>query len=420
MVLLRVLQELAGPRRWRLVLAHFNHQLRGEASQADAVLVRRTARRFKLPCVVERGEVQAFACDHKVSVEMAARELRHRFLARTARRFGIRTVALAHHADDQVESFFLRLLRGAGGEGLAGMKRRGASPADKRIQLVRPLLDLDKEALRAFAREQRIDFHEDASNASLDIQRNRLRHELLPLLRRRYQPALSRVVLRTMSLLGETADLAARQARAWLAAPMRGAFSALHPAVQRAVVLSQLHELGVRADSELVEELRLRPERCVTINPGRYLRRSRQGKLIVEERERTEFKEARWEAALSKPPGRAEFAGAKFNWKVLRGAALPFRQAGREFFDADKVGERIVLRHWQKGDRFQPIGLPKPVKLQDWFINRKVSRARRHALVVATTGTGELFWVEGERITEAFKVTGKTQRRLRWEWRRLS
>ena len=99
-----------------------------------------------------------------------------------ARKRKIRVVALAHHADDQVELFFLRVLRGAGGEGLAGMKWRSPSPVDAKIMLVRPLLDATKDELRGFARENKIRFREDATNASLDMPRNRVRNELLPLL----------------------------------------------------------------------------------------------------------------------------------------------------------------------------------------------------------------------------------------------
>ena len=125
-------------------------------------------------------------------------------------------VALAHHADDQVELFFLRLLRGAGGEGLAGMKWRSPSPVDGKITLVRPLLDATKAELREFARENKIRFREDATNARLDLPRNRVRNELLPLLRRRYQPALTRTILRLMEIVGAEAEVVGEMARQWL------------------------------------------------------------------------------------------------------------------------------------------------------------------------------------------------------------
>jgi tRNA(Ile)-lysidine synthase TilS/MesJ len=147
---------------------------------------------------------------------MGARRLRHDFLARAAARLKSGSIALAHHADDQVELFFLRIFRGSGGEGLSGMKWRNASPGDPKRALVRPLLDVSKSELEAFARDNKTAFRQDASNLRLDIRRNRIRRELLPLLRRDYQPALDRVVLRLMDIAGAEAEFVAQAARAWL------------------------------------------------------------------------------------------------------------------------------------------------------------------------------------------------------------
>src|SRR5439155_6110437 len=119
------------------------------------------------------ADAAAFARREKVSVEMAARQLRHHFLARTARRLKIHTVALANHGDEQLELYFLRLLRGSSGEGLAGMKWAGPSTSNASIQLIRPLLDQPKAALRTFAEQQGIAFREDATNARGDFLRNR-------------------------------------------------------------------------------------------------------------------------------------------------------------------------------------------------------------------------------------------------------
>ncbi|MGD0094548.1 MAG: tRNA lysidine(34) synthetase TilS, partial [Planctomycetota bacterium] len=127
MVLLQLLHELAPRHGWQLTAAHLNHQLRGRSSEADERLVRRTVQKLTVPLLVGRAAVLERARAGKLSVEMAARELRHGFLARTARQRHIPTVALGHHADDQLELFFLRLLRGSGGEGLAGMKWRTPS-----------------------------------------------------------------------------------------------------------------------------------------------------------------------------------------------------------------------------------------------------------------------------------------------------
>jgi tRNA(Ile)-lysidine synthase len=124
-----------------------------------------------------------------------------------------------------------------------------------------------------------------------------------------------------------------------------------------------------------------------------------------------------------------EFDGKKFSWKIQtqKKNQLPKKTSrgknflkqklpSQEIFDADKIGDEIILRHWRAGDRFQPIGFSSAIKLQDFFTNEKIPRARRHELILATTSTGEIFWVESLRISENFKLTPKTRRQLIWDW----
>jgi tRNA(Ile)-lysidine synthase len=398
MALLAVLRDLARRWRWRLVVAHFNHQFRGRASEADEALVRRTARQWGLACEVGRADVRSCAAASGGSLEMAGREARHAFLAAAARRRRARAVALAHHADDQVELFLVRLLRGASSLGLAGMPWSNPSPADSTVRLVRPFLGLTRAQLDNFVRQERIRFREDASNASHDILRNRIRHELLPLLARHYQPAVRTVILREMAALSADAGLIADLAQQWRQAPAEGSsrFIQLPLSVQRRLLQDELLGLECEGDFDRVEALRLRPGEPLTVGPGVQLRHDGAGRIT-----------------------RATFDGLTWTWKLsaARGKPPAFG-AGCEWFDADQVGSGIVLRHWQPGDRFQPSGMSSPVKLQDLFTNRKVPRPQRHRLVVATTRTGAIWWVEGLRIGEGFKLSSRTRRRLRWSWRR--
>jgi len=441
MVLLSALSELSPKHGWKLAVAHFNHQLRGRSSDADERLVRRTAERLGLRIVTQSADVRKFAAAHRVSIEMAARKLRHDFLSRTASRLKISTIALAHHADDQLELFFLRLLRGSGGEGLAGMKWRNPSPSDARIQVVRPLLDLPKSVLREFAARKKILFREDASNKCLDYQRNRIRHGLLPLLRRKYQPALDRTVLRVMDIIGEQADFVTSAARDWLErtpqrltlnAPRSTAFDRLPIAVQRRVVQLQLPALGIKADHALVETLRLAPDRSVAVSVSKpqdnafaseFVSRKATGRLELQrpEPKTPRFKTDSLAADLTDGAGEILFGGVRINWRILsrKWNRAPKYKAGCETFDAEKVGSPILLRHWQPGDRFQPIGMANSLKLQDFFTNEKVPGSRRHELLVAANKSGDLFWVEGLRISERFKLTKQTKRGLQWCWQRL-
>jgi tRNA(Ile)-lysidine synthase len=427
MVLLCVLHELSQKNKWRLAVAHLNHQLRGRSSDADERLVARAAKRFGLPVIVGRADVKSLARTGRLSLEMAARKARHEFLAQTARRLKISHLALAHHADDQVELFFLRLLRGSGSEGLAGMKWRSPSPANPDIQLTRPLLDQAKESLRDYAALKKIPFREDASNEWLDIQRNLIRRELLPLLRRKYQPALHRTVLRLMDLLKAESEFINETAQDWLAGgprvpPLRFRFSKipfpkLPLAIQRRGIQSQLLRHGIPADFALVERLRISPGKPFTVVPQLAVICNANGQLHFCNTPIATSKSAELKIDLAGRTGEALFAGRKILWAIGLHRPRPRPRPRKELFDADRVGPRIILRHWQPGDRFQPIGMKQPVKLQDLFVNQKVPRARRHELIVATTAQNEVFWVEDLRISEQFKLTTNTTRQLTWRWK---
>ncbi|MGA2245172.1 MAG: tRNA lysidine(34) synthetase TilS [Verrucomicrobiota bacterium] len=428
MVLLQVLQLLARKHHWKILVAHFNHRLRGRASDADERLVRRTASKLGLECVVDGADVKQTAARSKLSIEMAARKLRHEFLARAARQHEVSTIALAHHADDQVELFFLRLLRGTGGEGLAGMRWRSPSPADRSVFLVRPLLQFSKAELLAWARENPLPFREDATNLATDFLRNRVRHELLPLLREKYQAAVDKLVLRLMDIVGaetEFVGAAAKQFRSHRSPRARakiGNFDGLPLAVQRQVLRQQLAGFGLLPDFELIEQLRKVPARQVSVCAGLCVSRDPAGALHCREELAGEFDPSEIRLALSSGRGRVQFGGSWFHWRrePVRRLRLPPKKkpgaspARREWFDADKIGREIILRHWRPGDRFQPIGLKSAVKLQDLFVNSKIPPARRRALVLAATKTGDIFWVDGLRIGEQFKLTPETSRKLVW------
>jgi len=443
MTLLHALKKLSARHRWQLIVAHFNHQLRGRASDADEKLVRKTAAAMKLRVVAGGADVKAFARKSKLSLEMAARKLRHAFLARVARKQEIKTIALAHHADDQVELFFLRLLRGAGGDGLAGMKWRSPSPADKTIALVRPLLDFSKCKLAEFAQENKIHFRDDATNFSSDFLRSRIRNELLPMLRRNYQPGLDKTILRLMEIVGAESELVGEVAE--MLCRRRGNESRIKPgkrktesgtksetahsvscnfdnlpiAIQRRILQSQLAELGVSPDFELIESLRQSADVFVSVGTNTSAARDKSGEIKLRAESKPGFNANKSVVNLSKGAGAAVFDGAKFKWQIRPQGRSP-RRVRNEYFDADKIGNRIVLRHWHAGDRFQPIGLKSAAKLQDLFVNAKISAARRRELVLATAADGDIFWVEGLRIGERFKLTPQTRRKLVWKWSSLA
>lgn len=428
MVLLDVLHGLAGRRGWDLTAAHFNHGLRGEESDADERLAREVAERLGLDFVSARADVGLEAKAKGISLEMAGRELRHRFFARIAGEREIGWAALGHHADDQLELFFLRALRGAGSEGLGGMRICGRSAYAERLWLVRPFLERRKADLRAYAKERGLVFREDATNRSGDVLRNRIRHELLPCLAGLDLPSVEKNVLRSMRILADEHQFVEAQSREWLRG--KGRFSELATAVQREVLRLELLRLGVAPSFSWIELLRhSEVGQAVEVCGGRRLRRDERGKLTDALEESVLFLDA--ELMVELAGGAAVFFGGlelRFTVQAVRDGRDFLKEKaksgsgkaffGVEFFDAGLLEPRIRLRHWRSGDCFWPIGMAGKVKLQDWFVNEKVPMRERRLRVVAESGKDGLFWVEGMRIGERFKVGSGTKRIVRLEWRR--
>lgn len=419
MVLMHLLHVLAGKLGWKLVIAHFNHQLRGKAADADERFVARAAKKLGLRFESARADVKQFAREQKLSLEMAARQLRHEYLARTSLALGIRKVVLAHHADDQVELFFLRLFRGAGSQGLGGMEWTARSPASSKVRLARPLLGETKAELAAFAREHKISFREDATNRSTEVLRNRIRRKLLPMLRREFHPEIDHAVLRSMELLREERDWVTLGALQYLeTSTLARPFSELHVALQRRIVQIGLLRNGIAPRFDLIEALRAEPVRWVSLEPRLLCRRTTRGAIEKRETATIEFQTEEQALDLHRRGGETVFHGTKMSWRFARGSKVPPRRTNTQFFDAAAVGGEVLLRHWRAGDRFRPIGMARAVKLQDLFVNEKIPRERRHELVIAATRGGEIFWVEDLRMGERFKVTPDTKRILKWHWQR--
>lgn len=422
MVLFHVLSRLAPRQEWRLIVAHADHGWRGEESAHDREFVEQTSMRAGWPCVSTRLSIRRRKGE---SPEMAARRLRHGFLAGVAAQHGCRRMALGHQADDQVEQFFLRLCRGGGAQALAGLRWAGPSPVNSTVELVRPLLNVTREELLTLAEQEGWAFRIDATNASTDILRNRIRHELLPLLRRDFQPGLNQVVGQSMDLLSEAWAYLAEEAARWRQnGEGRPSFDELAMALQREILHGQLVAAGVEPSFALVEQLRSQASLPVEVAPGKRIARDDHARLhwvgpapklnrVLEPDHKV--------ISLRQNQGQCGFAGVRLRWRRVAGrwdGRLPRPQAGEEVFDAAKIGRSIRLRTWRPGDRFQPVGLPRPAKLQDMFVNLKIPRAQRHALLVGEVADGRIFWVEGLRIGEQFKLDNSTARQLKWHWRR--
>jgi len=389
--------------RWRPHVCHLNHKLRGAESDADAEFVRELAVQYGLPATIEWREVG--------SNEDAARQARFDFFQSVAARTGIKKLVLAHTADDQVETFLLRLLRGSGVSGLIGIwpERRIGE-----LVVVRPLLRVTRPEVLQYLNARGLKWREDATNTDTRFTRNRIRHELLPLLEREFNPAIRETLLRTAEILRDEDELLSQLADA-------ARFEDLwtQPAAVQRRLLRQW--LGEDLDFDHIEAVRLlRPGTEATLPNGLVVCREYdtlrkvmaqpplKGRWLLNLNGETEIPElgislvCRAERSEGSLPGTTE---------LLRIAQNDNR--GEEHFDADALGNEPFLRTWESGDRFQPLGMNESKKLQDFFVDEKVPRHQRGRVPVLCAADGRIAWVVGHRLAEPFKVTAQTRRVFR-------
>ena len=414
MVLATAMAQTARANRWRLVIGHFNHRLRGKESVGDQRFVERFSKKHNIPCICSAWERNEQAIQEH-GLEMAAREARYTFLNATARRRRCRYLVTAHHADDQAETFLWKLMRGAGGLGLGGMEPLSQYKDNADLQLARPLLHFSKSDLAQCAQTNRIRYREDASNLSAQPFRNKIRLKLLPYLKKHFHPEVQYPILQSQNIVGEDADYARQAARAWLDDP-NTPFSGLHVAVQRWIIWQQLVDLDLDPQYFQIESLRREAHASFSIDPTRRLHRDEEGKVCLTEHQPNEFlpnkfvlePTARWQSV--------QFGQVQIKCRLS--SRIPKKFSG-ETFDARSIPKRIILRHWQPGDRFQPIGNDQPSKLQDLFTNAKVSAADKRQRVLALNEHSQPFWVQGLRIGESAKVHRQTRRYLLWNWQKV-
>jgi tRNA(Ile)-lysidine synthase len=404
-----------------ITVAHFNHHLRGQESDADQHLVQRSAK--SLGISFSTGFPQTAYQSGGGSTEMWARRERHSFLAATARSLNASFIVTAHHADDQVESVFLRLFRGEASS-LGGMAQDEPAPFDPDLTLLRPLLTVSKSTLVVFAQTRRIQYRNDLSNLDESFKRNWIRNRLIPSIVDRFGPSVTTTVQRCAEILGAESDYMEGEATAWLATPESRRphrFSALPTALQRRVVVKQLKDASLVPDFARIEQLRNKLGATVMLEGGHSVQLDHTGRLVrLIQRSPLTFDQRTVQVLLNEGSS-VQFGTATLHWKTTplsHPIRIPRSKTGRELLDADAIGPGIILRHWQPGDRFQPIGLGKAAKIQNLFVSAKIPADTRRSRIVAARPDGEIFWVEGLRISENFKLSPSTRRYLDWRWQR--
>ncbi len=424
MALLDMMARLAPVLNVQLGVAHYNHGLRGDASNQDATFVIEQARLRGIKSFVGRGDVARMADEGKLSVEDAARRARYTFLGRVAQKHRFHVVMTAHNANDNAETLLLNLLRGSGVHGLAAIP--AVRPLIRQIVLARPLLAFQRGEIEAYVQEADVAWREDESNASPKYLRNRVRHELLPMLTK-FNPSIvatlgsTAAIMRTLdTYLSQNVEQAAAQV---VVEEMKdrlvlnlGQLKHYLPAIQTEVLqrtISNLFEIQP-IDYAAVDRLLslLYKDTGARVDVAGGLTAVRERETLVVQRE------------LPPPPPVSRTLRAGESVQIGRiglettfvpRESIEFARTGTiEFIDAERIGPELELRSWREGDRFRPLGMEGEKKISDFLIDRKISREKKHRVLVLANDEG-VVWVCGLRIDHRYRITDETRHVLRLE-----
>ena len=418
--LLRVLLELREQLGVVLVVAHFNHQLRGHDSDGDERFVADLAGHHDLQFFAGRADVRLHSVARKLSLEHAARDLRYRWLSSLAGEHELDAVATGHTFDDLAETVLMKFLRGAGTRGLAGI--RPMMTLDD-LPVVRPLLETSRGEIERYLHSIGQPWREDHTNRDTHLTRNRIRHQLLPLLERDYNPNIRYV-------LSETAEIALSEEDFWhqhtsaLASHWHrkerclhlqeregknGGFLSQETAVQRRTLKHFLEWHGITVDFHHVEAVRL----CAlgsasTANlPGGWQAR-REGDWLELLAPTSAFEKQEsthpWQYSLP-VPGKCDVPEAAI---TLEAVLVPPPFAALEppgsLLLAGEVGPELVVRNWRPGDRFHPSHSASEEKLKRLFSKKRVPSAERSHWPVALAGP-KIVWVHKFPVAHDFAWT---------------
>ncbi len=390
-------------------LVHCNFHLRGEESNLDEALVRKIAQKKKLPLYVKSFDTKQFAKENKLSIQMAARELRYSYFEEIAEKNGYTKILTAHHLDDHIETFFIHLLRSSGLKGLQGIPVR-------REDYIRPLLGLTRGDIERYAEEHQIQYREDRSNAETKYLRNQIRHQLSPVLgkvdiqyRQKIQKSLDYIAQSNRFVEREIQSIITKKEE------QKGeqkhfpiSFLQTHP--DALLILHYwLSEKGFSDDNLQNIKRNIQP-----IKVGRFY--YSKNYLLVIDRAYLVLSPLKEKynppTILRSEEGEIE-KPLSLHWKVFS-KDNTFKidtDISQAFLDFDKIKLPLVLRLWKEGDRFQPLGMKGEKKVSDFLIDHKVSRADKQDVFVLVSG-GEIIWLIGYRVSDRFKITSSTTKIL--------
>lgn len=428
-VLLHIMKEIAVDEELRLelVCAHLNHGLRGAEADRDAEFVRDLARRLNLPFELGYADVPAYMKESGKGLELAAREKRYEFLHRAAERYGAASIALAHHADDQAETVMMRLLRGSGPSGLAGMrlKRR-----EKNVELIRPLLRIYKTDLLRACRESGLSFVEDSSNLKTEYARNSVRLDVLPFLGQ-YNGQLAESLNRLAELVSAEDDYLLREtskAYADIVYMEKGCpafkiarFAGLHVALQRRLIKLILNYLPLSTEENDFVKIEAIRQGTVRDRPTTWSLDLGGGAKCLREYDTVRFIPVAAESQIphytylvEQFPAEVPIAGTGQSLRMTRltagGDVARAKAAGNNeaIFDADELVYPLTVRSRLPGDVMKVLGLNGSKKVKDIFIDAKIPPSLRSRIPMVTDANGRILWIPGVRRSAIAAVNRHT------------
>lgn len=412
--LLSLLQKLRKEWDFEILLAHFNHRLRRRAWE-DEQFVREVARKSGFPLFLGTEDVRRCAKERRWNTEEAARKLRYDFLKRTATKVGATKIATGHTLSDQAETFLMRLLRGSGIRGLAGIY-----PVVEGM-IIRPLIEVERKDIEAYLEEKRISYRVDESNFDRRFFRNRIRMDLIPYIQRNYDPGIIPRLGRAASILQEEEALLDEWAKAMAREVIvskdgqpilkRRALSSLPLAMQRRVV----REFVLRLKGDLRDISFKDVESILALGKGKMLplkkdivlERDGDSVLLREKPFPQADYEYRWngETPLVIKEIEAVFEGRRVKKERVR--KMDFDDERVVFVDGSMLHFPLIVRNRREGDRYQPLGSPGKKKLKEMMRAKSIPLVERERRPIFLSGH-EIIWVLGLPVAEKFKIQEST------------
>jgi len=432
--LLQILFELRQELGITLHAAHLNHQLREEESEGDALYVADLAEKLKIPFTIGKRDVAAYQLENKLSLEEAAREVRYGFLYEVMKETGSDCVAAGHTMDDQVETILLHILRGTGIRGLRGLKSKQALRLiEGEINIIRPLLEVKRSETEEFCIRANLFPRNDSSNESYSMLRNRVRHELLPILRK-YNPSVCESLLRISSVAADDLsyldivteqswqDIIKRSGNTLIVD--RNQFRGLHNSLKRNLLrcaienlTGTLKDIETRHIEEVMQALNKPAGRSVNLPYGLVFYIDYDRYLLGTDIEAiSPYPELKGQYKIGIPTDDV-YGEWRVEAELYYGNSIKeaLEQSDEEkltaCFDYEKTGDDIIMRPRRRGDVFQPLGMDSLKKVGEFMVDARVPRPWRKRIPVFCS-SGQIIWLAGLRIDERVKVTSGTRAAL--------